>query len=312
MKRFLLNIGFKCLFWMIYALGLLPWWVLRIIAHGFSGIIFMTYRRGIVRANIAKAFPDRGGREIASLTRKFYTQLGYFFVEMVKMRTISKEAMARRCTLPSLEPFLTPLGQGKNVLIFYAHMGNWEWGLGAIEHELLRRHADINHASHVVFTVSNDPNAKRLLKLLRDDVHPSTTFYPSIPSMLRGIKHIPRVLSAIAMDQVPGTGHYHVANFFGKRACFSPNMERLPRLLDAPAIYTSCNRIGLGRFEVTLTPISSPPYEPESVPATPPQESPTITQRYADLLAENITRTPTQWLWTHRRWKRSPDPVSHN
>jgi KDO2-lipid IV(A) lauroyltransferase len=29
-----------------------------------------------------------------------------------------------------------------------------------------------------------------------------------------------------------------------------------------------------------------------------------ITQKYVELLTENITEQPYGWLWTHRRWKK--------
>jgi KDO2-lipid IV(A) lauroyltransferase len=35
-----------------------------------------------------------------------------------------------------------------------------------------------------------------------------------------------------------------------------------------------------------------------------------ITERYVELLERDIRNQPEGWMWSHRRWKYYPDPVT--
>ncbi|MFX6911431.1 hypothetical protein ABTH68_19390, partial [Acinetobacter baumannii] len=68
---------------LFYLLSLLPWRVMYIIADGIYGLVYYVfgYRKKIVRANIALAFPEKSVSERTKIEKRFYHQLIDTFIE---------------------------------------------------------------------------------------------------------------------------------------------------------------------------------------------------------------------------------------
>ena len=54
------------------------------------------YRRKVVRMNLRNSFPNKSSEELKLIERKFYKTLCDYFVETIKMRTISEAEVKRR------------------------------------------------------------------------------------------------------------------------------------------------------------------------------------------------------------------------
>ena len=66
-----------------------------------------------------------------------------------------------------------------------------------------------------------------------------------------------------------------------------------------PVYYFTTRRVKAGYYEGTFTQIHD---------GVEPVEPYTITERYVRHLEQDIIRTPEMWMWTHRRWKKTPPP----
>ena len=84
--------------------------------------------------------------------------------------------------------------------------------------------------------------------------------------------------------------------FLNQETPFINGSERIARKLDYIAVYLDVRVVRRGHYEVTLLPIA------DHCAALPENA---VTQRYAELLENNIRRQPAYWLWSHNRWKRS-------
>lgn len=64
--------------------------------------------------------------------------------------------------------------------------------------------------------------------------------------------------------------------------------------LSHAVIYMKMKRVERGRYEMSFIPIcqNASEYTPEE-----------IMRKYYDILEEEIRETPSNWLWTHKRWK---------
>src|SRR5262249_42963060 len=90
------------------------------------------------------------------------------------------------------------------------------------------------------------------------------------------------------------------ANFFGRRTAFVNGPESLALRYKLPALYLHIDSSTDGNYSMRGISL----YDGEEK-----LEAGVLTQRFADLLEANIRNNKTAWLWSHRRWKRTPGPT---
>ena len=80
---------------LFYTVSLLPYCVLYVIADFFYLIIYyiVGYRKRVVKKNLAKAFPEKSDKERKEIERKFYRWLCDYFVESIKLRSLTPEKL---------------------------------------------------------------------------------------------------------------------------------------------------------------------------------------------------------------------------
>jgi len=76
---------------------------------------------------------------------------------------------------------------------------------------------------------------------------------------------------------------------------FFSGMEKLARTGRSAVVYLHITQVSKGNYKITCMPICSKAGS---------MKEGEITQKYIDLLTENIKEEPYGWLWTHKRWKR--------
>ena len=109
------------------------------------------------------------------------------------------------------------------------------------------------------------------------------------------------LLGLIADQNAPPQGDVHWYDFLNHKTLFFEGGEQMAVKFNLPVLYLSMSRISAGKYrgEVILL------YDGiESV------EKHEITERYVRQLERDILREPAAWMWSHRRWKYYPDPVT--
>ncbi len=105
----------------------------------------------------------------------------------------------------------------------------------------------------------------------------------------------------LAADQSPSGGkqieNAYWFDFFNRKTAFLNGPEKHARNNDYPVVYIDIQRIKRGYYEVTLSLMVE---KPNSL------ADGKITELYKDKLIEVISQKPECWLWSHKRWKRSP------
>jgi KDO2-lipid IV(A) lauroyltransferase len=82
--------------------------------------------------------------------------------------------------------------------------------------------------------------------------------------------------------------------FLNQPTAFISGTETLARRLDMGVAYIDMYKPRRGHYRVVFRLLS------DNIAETKPGE---ITECYARLLEETITRDPALWLWSHKRWK---------
>ena len=98
-----------------------------------SDIIFIIlyyvikYRQKVVDKNLGNSFPEMKPEERERTKKMFYRHLSDCIVETIKMLHISDKEMSERVVVNNTELIENKANDGKSIILFMGHYGNWEW-----------------------------------------------------------------------------------------------------------------------------------------------------------------------------------------
>ena len=109
------QLSYRLLYGLTYAISLLPFWLLYLISDGFFLLIYylVRYRRKVVWKNLSSSFPEKSEAELRQISRQFYHWLCDYFVETVKLLSISNERLLRRIEFRGVEELEKCFDQGQ-------------------------------------------------------------------------------------------------------------------------------------------------------------------------------------------------------
>jgi KDO2-lipid IV(A) lauroyltransferase len=100
-------------------------------------------------------------------------------------------------------------------------------------------------------------------------------------------------------DQSPRlTAESQWIDFLNQKTIFIEGSERLAMKFKIPVYFVVTERICLGGYRISFIEI----YDGKE-----PIKEGDITRRYAEELEKMIRRTPELWMWSHKRWKHTPE-----
>ena len=280
---------------LLFVLNRLPFCVLYVISDIFYFLVYyvVRYRRGIVRDNLVKSFPEKSVREIVALEKKFYSSLCDWFVEIVKYYGMSEKEIRRRMVITGLEDAHRVVAEGRSCVCYMGHFFNWEYvtslSLYFDEKDLVV--GDIYHPLE-------NKRFDRLMKRMRDQFGAeSITMANTLRRIMQIIKDDKRFLIGFVADQVPTWESInHWVDFLHRDTPVFTGTEKIARRTGAALFFVRMKRVKRGyytaHFELFAEDASKmAEFEP--------------TNRYYELLEKEIRENPELWLWTHNRWKRT-------
>ena len=290
------DLGYRITLALLYALALLPMRVLYVLSDFLYLVVYHVarYRRKLVRENLAACFPDRNETDRRDIEKKFYRNFTDYIVETVKLLHISDAEIKRRMQFENIELIDRLTAEGRSVVIYFSHCGNWEWATSMTLH--VRHDADSHVEYCQVYRPLRSEITDRLMLRLRSRFG-SLSFPKS--SVLRDLIKLRRngvtSVTGFMSDQKPSHGDPTVVTtLLNRPTAMISGTETLARKLDMAVIYWDMEKPGRGRYRLTCRLICENPAE---------MTEHSITLSYAAMLQENIERNPSIWLWTHNRWK---------
>jgi Kdo2-lipid IVA lauroyltransferase/acyltransferase len=275
--------------WWVRLLSRVPFPGLYLLADFLGWLAFRVfpYRDEVVRANLARCFPELGEAQIAGIRRRYYGGFADVLVEVIKSATLSAAEIRRRVRIVGIEQPQSLLAQGQSVLLAAAHQCNWEWMLLALSLEL-------GFPLDAAYKPLVDSWAEREMKKVRSRF--GSRLVPA-KGLLADIIKRGKVVRAVAMvaDQEPTTSeHKHWTRFLNRDTAFYMGPEEIARVTRFPVFFLGMKRTARGFYELRFVPLSSPG---ESLK---PGE---LTERYVRLVEQQIRDAPPDWPWSHKRWK---------
>ncbi|MBO4907501.1 MAG: lysophospholipid acyltransferase family protein [Bacteroidaceae bacterium] len=289
------NVTYHLLYGVTYMLSLLPLWV----HYVFSDIAFLLlyyiirYRRPLVRKNLTTSFPEKSEAELQKLEKQFYHWLCDYFVESVKLLTISNKALLRRIEFRGLEQLEEVFDTGRNCAGILGHYCNWEWlsATGLAFH----RHPDA-----VIGLIYHPLNNQAFDRLFIDIRSAHGGVCVAKQDILRHLISLKRQKShslfGYISDQSPKWENMHLwVDFLNHDTPVFTGAERIMQKMNDAVFYVDMERPRRGKYVCTFRLIA---YEAAK------EKEFDITRRFFTMLEDSIRRQPQFYLWTHNRWKR--------
>ena len=279
-----LTIGF------FHLIALLPLFILYGLSNLFFPLIYYIagYRRKVVRINLEHAFPQLAEKEIKTIEKRFYRHFCDCFLETIKLLHISDKQIKRRVQVSNPELIEQMADNGKPIILFLGHYGNWEWAQAI---SMYYKHPEINGQ---IYRPLNDKVMDRIMLKIRsrfDTVSiPQKKAVKRIFSMRNAGKQF---MIGFISDQRPNSSNMHYwTKFLNLDTPFSAGGETIGEKIDAQYVYLDVQKLKRGHYFMTFK---------EIVPQDTEADYP-YTKEFLRMLEETICRAPEYWLWAHNRW----------
>ena len=283
---------------LFYTLSLLPFRILYGMADiGYVLLYYIIrYRRGVVRKNLVTAFPEKSIDDIKTIERKFYHWFCDYFLEAIKLLSISEKELRRRFTIINSEEVEQCFQEGQDVAAILGHYCNWEW-LSCVGMNL-----PPERETGLIYHPLRNKTFDYLFRKLRSHeqnghVIPKKDILRYVVTKKReGVRNICGYIS----DQGPKWTNIHLWLPFLNHE-YTPVFtggERIMRKMNNAVFYVEMSRPKRGYYTATYKLITR---DPNTLPAD------DITRRFFCLLEETIRQEPAFYLWSHNRWKRTKE-----
>ena len=287
---------FTLVYAFFYMLSLLPMWVLyRLADVGYLLIYYvLKYRRGIVRQNLVSSFPEKTNSEIVNIEKQFYRWFADYFLESIKLLSISRRQLAKRLTIINADLIENDFKEGTHVAAILGHYCNWEW-LSAVTIGLPN-----NRVVALVYKPIKNKIINHLFYCLRSSQRGVPVAKNDIlRALVKYKKQQTMTLFGYIADQSPRWQNIHLwLPFLHHQTPVFTGSERIMRKMNNAVYYAEMSRPKRGYYTCTFRLITK---EPNSLPEN------DITRRFSEMLEVSIKAQPHLYLWTHNRWKRTKE-----
>ena len=282
-----------------WLLSLLPLKILYLFSDMLSVLVHhvIGYRKKIVRKNLTNSFPEKSLDEIKQIEKGFYHFFCDYIVETIKQFSISKEEMKKRMVISGVEEIKDRMEKENKTFcfIYLGHFCNWEW-IASLPYWVP---TDILCAQiyHPLYNKAFDKLFLRIRNKFGGECIPMKETLRRIIELRRAKQ---KTIIGFISDQAPKWNSiHHFVDFLNQETPVFIGTEKIAKQVDALVYYGDVKRVKRGFYTCEFKPMTEKP-----VKEIPDWE---LTDAYAHLLEEMISRHPNFWLWSHNRWKRTKE-----
>lgn len=256
----------------------------------------LRYRRKVILQQLHDSFPSYSDKQIRGICHRYYDHLAEMIINTLSLAGMTDEKRRQSTEFALSEGFHSEI-EGRNAVVLTSHYGFWE-----VAYNLF-----LQTPQHIIAVAYRPLSSKVMDRLyLRLRQHPlvavvaSNQFMRYYMTHREGVdgKHL--VVGLISDQNSP----YHKGccwhRFLNHDTLFFDGGEQLALKFGLPVYYLELERVKAGVYRHKYTPIYN------GVEDVAPHE---ITERYVRCLEQTIIAKPEHWLWSHNRWKFTPNPA---
>ena len=238
------------------------------------------------------SFPKKSFSEIKKIERKFYIHFSDLMVEMIKNFSISKNEMLKRYNFKNIELINNEEKKGKSTILLLGHFSNWEGMLTIGSHLIGNAYGIYTPLTNKYFekkmTMSREKYGSFLLSRYKT--------FEFIESMKSSNDY--GLLGFIGDQSPKKDSKSYVRTFMGTKVPVFTGAERIAKNYNFPIFYCQINRVKRGFYEAEISVLAMKPLE---------YKENEITNLFFNKLERQIVKNPSEYLWTHNRFKHMVD-----
>lgn len=271
-------------------LSLLPMRWLYAISDFLGFILYkiVKYRRSVVMHNLAIAFPQKTVAEREAIAKQFYRHLTDRIVEYIKTISISTDELANSVKLLTpISYFVEREKTGQKIVVMCSHIGAWEW-CGHAPSLLL------SQPFYGIYTAMSNKrfndfflNTRKKFKMQWIAAHEAKKFLQNPPDG-SGVY----IFISDQSPNNPAKGYW--GKLFGVDTNFWKGGVKFAIQQNATLLYANLIEVERGKFTIETIELAANAAE---------YSEEKLINAFAEKLEKQLTENPSDWLWSHKRWK---------
>lgn len=284
-------IGYLVFLFFNRLISLLPFKVVYLFSDLIAWLLHrvFAYRKEVIIKNLEFALPQLSESERLNLLRPIYRNFSDILLESFKSSFTSSKKINDRYKFISNTEFENETNLKNGIVVFAAHYGNWEWGTITLQ---------VQTPYQVIGLIKPLAN-KYIDKFIAKNRSSNGTMLVDIygsKDAIYGKYELPSSIVYIADQNPSNKEKAQKIKFFGKDTLALHGASTYARKFpERPVWFYKIDRINRGHY--TVNPVKIAEANEEGLTEL------EITQRYFNLLEKQIKNNPSDWLWTHKRWK---------
>ena len=247
----------------------------------------LSYRKEIVLSNLSQAFTRKSKQEIIKISDDFFKHLLYILFEIIKMISAKKIFFENNIKITNPEIIHDYHKQKQTTILVCGHFNNWEWAGQKIA-------ITANQQVVSIYKPLNNKRFDNLIKKVRTKFGAIAISMEESMRYILNTKKTTKIICIIA-DQNPvinSTTKWH--SFFGREVPVFMGIEKIAKKMNYPVLFCDMQKTENGKYTITFENLENNPKNTNEGE---------ITKHYFERLEKQIKENPSQWLWSHKRWK---------
>jgi|TARA_B110000881_G_scaffold55699_1_gene47512 KDO2-lipid IV(A) lauroyltransferase len=272
--------------------GRQPWWLLHLESSIVACVMSTIggYRKKVVLSNLNKVF----GKEKASkLAKGFYRNFCDITVESMKLFTVSDKSLINRVEYSSkgLQLMNRLYDDNRIVILAGGHMASWEMYAVTFSQK-------IKFDSMALYKKLSDPIIDKEMRISRERLGLKMVEISECKKWMEN--HMARsentrLTVGFGFDQSPPKANTSWwTKFLGVDTAVYFGIEKWAKDYNAAVVYGAVKRVGRGRYSVDFRLVKEHVLD---------SEKGEVVDRCLGELEREIREAPSDWLWSHKRWK---------
>lgn len=236
--------------------------------------------------NLTIAFPEKSLEEKLSIRKEFYKSFIDNFIETIKLFSISGDELNKRFT-GNYKVINNLYATSKKVQLHTGHFFNWEFGNLAYGHNIL-------YPLVSVYMPLKNKIFDRILVNMRKKFGVELIAATEFNTKFAAYRNKQYALALLG-DQNPGDPHNaYWTSFFGKMTPIVKGPERGAKVANTAIVMCSFYKVKRGYYHTDMVLLTT---DPRNMPHG------EITKKMMAFVEDSIRKHPSNYLWSHRRWK---------
>jgi KDO2-lipid IV(A) lauroyltransferase len=284
MHRFISTVIIRCCRFIPAALRRLMFTIVALLCFQ----LFSRHRL-IALYNLKISFPEKDITETIAIAKRVYRNIALVGAELFDIPTLTADNISDILEVEGLENCGQALEQGRGILLFSAHFGNWELSAAALSFLL--------QPLVVVYRPLDNAVLDDMILQLRSAT--GNTLLPKERAMRQMLRYLQKNrIVGILIDQNMARQEGVFVEYFSHVACTSDATAQLALRTKAAVIPSFALRIPGGKYRLligkAMETIDTGDWDADVLANT---------QNYTKAVEAMVRQYPDQWLWVHHRWK---------